>query len=337
MGQGNYTKPDYYAIIQNMKKLLFTFILLSVCCLYAKEPVSNPSINYYKGLSLKFINRYDPNGNKIYVYSAGSKSEDFLKYNSKNQLIKQENSKTKSSVENKYHSNGKLAYRKTISGTRKEEIWYDVHGCKTKRIDLLGKKSTTVNEYNPEGKIIHRKSDSGNYEEWYEYSASGYSCHGKEYNLEWWRTFDSQDNIIYEKTITDGSKIEENHLLYEYNKNGNIIHYKNEKEGIEQWNEYDADDKCVHTKSSDGTEYFFEYNAAGKCTHMKFSDGTESFYEYDAAGKCTHMKFSDGTECFYEYDSIGNEIYYKAKDGKERRTVYEYYSNGKIKEARIYN
>lgn len=308
-----------------MKKLLSIFLLLSVFSLYAREPVKNPSMNYYKGLSLRFINRYDPNGNKVYVYSAESKSEDFLKYNSKNQLIKQENSKTKGSVDYKYHSNGKIAYRKNISGKRKEEIWYDKNGYKIKKIDYRGKKSITVNEYNPEGKIIHRKSDAGNYEEWYEYSNSGYSCHGKEYSLEWWRTFDSQNNEIYEKMITDGSKIEEKHLLYEYNSNGKIIHYKYEEAGVEYWNEYNKNNLLVYHKSTAIVD--------GKHVPGQFE---EHWYEYNADGKCIRTKFSDGTESFYEYDSNGNEIYYKDKDGKEKRTVYEYYSDGKIKEVRIY-
>ncbi|WP_191014208.1 hypothetical protein [Treponema zioleckii] len=74
----------------------------------------------------------------------------------------------------------------------------------------------------------------------------------------------------------------------------------------------------------------------GRYSVLSFDKKGRLRQEFNADGKCIHAKSSDGTELFFEYDSNGNEIYFKSSDGRERRTVYEYYSNGKIKEAKIF-
>ena len=62
--------------------------------------------------------------------------------------------------------------------------------------------------------------------------------------------------------------------LYEYDSNGNLIHYK-KSNGFESWREYDSHGKLIHYKNSDGYEYWYEYDGNGNEIHYKNSDGYE--------------------------------------------------------------
>jgi len=66
--------------------------------------------------------------------------------------------------------------------------------------------------------------------------------------------------------------------LYEYDSNGNEIHYKN-SDGFESWSKYDSHGKVIHFKNSDGYEYWYEYDGNGNEIHYKNSDGYERWYD----------------------------------------------------------
>jgi YD repeat-containing protein len=68
-----------------------------------------------------------------------------------------------------------------------------------------------------------------------------------------------------------------NEPIYEYDSNGNEIHYK-DNDGYEWWCEYDSNGKLIHFKTSDGVEYWHEYDANGNYIHFKNSDGFEEWF-----------------------------------------------------------
>ena len=66
--------------------------------------------------------------------------------------------------------------------------------------------------------------------------------------------------------------------LYEYDSNGNEIHYKNSN-GYEWWSEFDINGKVIHYKNSTGYEIWREYDSNGNKTHYKYSNGDEFWYD----------------------------------------------------------
>ena len=103
--------------------------------------------------------------------------------------------------------------------------------------------------------------------------------------------------------------------LYEYDSNGNEIHYKNSN-GYEWWSEYDINGKLIHFKNSTGCEEWYEYDSNGSKTHFKYSDGYEWWAEFNSSGNLIHSKNSTGYEYWYDlwYDSNGNSITKKEFD-----------------------
>jgi YD repeat-containing protein len=111
--------------------------------------------------------------------------------------------------------------------------------------------------------------------------------------------------------------------IYEYDTNGNMIHYKNSN-GYEVWYERDTNGNPIHYRDSNGVEGWYERDTNGNPIHYRDSNGVEGWYEYDTNGKCIHYRNSFGLECWYEYDSKGNQIHYRNSEGVE----YWYDSDG---------
>ncbi len=66
------------------------------------------------------------------------------------------------------------------------------------------------------------------------------------------RKYDKRGNKIYhEDSICK--------IYYEYDKNNNLIHYKNIN-NFEFWKEFDENNNEIHYKSSSGYEEFYKYN-----------------------------------------------------------------------------
>ena len=307
-----------------MKKFIFLllFISISLCACSQNFPKE------YMGLRLTSVVRYDKNGNMIYHNRGKNAGETIIKYNSKNQQVKLENKKLKSSVETKYHSNGNKSYEKNIDNNKvSRQVWYDENGYGIKTIGFKGKTTETKNEYNADGKITHRIRTDGT-EIWYEYNSTGYKVYTKTDIDECWQEYDSHDNLIYEKTVKSDGKTEETKLQYDYNESGKITHFKNFNTDSEYWNEYTEDGKLVYSKSTPLSSEKDKY-APGEYVEM--------WNEFGENGKCIYKKYSDGREAFYEYDDAGNMIYYKNTSGNVTRYMYEFYSDGKIKEKREYS
>jgi len=81
--------------------------------------------------------------------------------------------------------------------------------------------------------------------------------------------------------------------ITEYDKDGNIIHYK-DSDGFEYWNKYDKNNNLIYHKDSDGDEYWNEYKNNNLIYH-KTSGGYESWYEYKNNKVINHLvHYSNG-------------------------------------------
>ena len=129
-----------------------------------------------------------------------------------------------------------------------------------------------------------------------------------------------------------GNKWVKLHSKTEYDKNGNLIHWK-DSDGDEEWHEYDKNGNEIYSKNSDGDEEWYEYNENGNKIYWKNSDGYEAWYEYDKNGNEIYWKNSYGDEAWYEYDKNGNLIHMKNSDGDEDWYEYSYWPDGTIKKA----
>ena len=77
--------------------------------------------------------------------------------------------------------------------------------------------------------------------------------------------------VIKEIPLSDFKKELKN---YEYDKNNNLIHFKNSN-GIEYWKEYDKNNNLIHSKYSYGYENWNEYDENNNLIHSKDSYGNE--------------------------------------------------------------
>ena len=132
---------------------------------------------------------------------------------------------------------------------------------------------------------------------------------------------------------------------YEYDRKGNLIHYKNNagmEECWEEWWEYDRKGKLIHYKDSIGDKLWCECDSKGNLIHCKDSTGYELWCECDSKGNLIHCKDSDDYEEWWKYDNKGNLIHCKDNDGHELWCEYDskgnkihYKSSGKIYDFRI--
>lgn len=67
------------------------------------------------------------------------------------------------------------------------------------------------------------------------------------------------------------------------NKNGTTRHIKHFT-GLQQWFEYNDQNKVSYTRDSNGFKRWFEYDEFNRLTHYKDSKGVEEYYSYDENG-----------------------------------------------------
>jgi len=98
----------------------------------------------------------------------------------------------------------------------------------------------------------------------------------------------------------------------EYDKNNNLIHYKNSN-GLEFWQEYDENNNLIHSKNTYGSD-------------------SESWWEYDKDNNLIHFKNTNGLEYWYKFDENNNEIKITEQEFKQierRKAKQELYLNNK--------
>lgn len=98
--------------------------------------------------------------------------------------------------------------------------------------------------------------------------------------------------------------------------NGNKIHEKRSRDGVENWYEYDKAGNQILRKISNGTEIYSEYDSKGnkiseKCIYDGKTLGRQYIYKYNSKNYLINLKEikykNDGTidttmETVYEYD-----------------------------------
>lgn len=201
--------------------------------------------------------KYDSKGNKIYMKSNkfGIKSEVFYEYDSRGNLVLEKTAdghetvyeydstgrlikKTEAQSETIYiyDSEGKLSSKQDDSSVRTYK--YDSKGriIYEKLKTEMGETSEVITEYNSTGRKVDYKYWPG--EDYYGFSKDFYFENIEEY--------DSNGNLVYEKTDMG---IE---CYYEYDSSGNEIHCTNTA-GYISWKEYvyDTDGRIIKI-----TEYY---------------------------------------------------------------------------------
>ena len=169
-------------------------------------------------------------------------------------------------------------------------------------------------------------------ERWYEYDSKGNKVHYKSTmgHDEWW-TYDSKNNVIeYNSTFLGSST-----TLYAYNKKGLLYKEKHiSKYGeSEKYYEYDDNGNLIHYKTSyQGDEYYAKYDEKGRLILKEDPYGNvlfELIEEYDKNGNLTNYKDEDIEIC-YEYDENNKLIYKKEVDINENYTTEEWYDNAGV-------
>ena len=72
--------------------------------------------------------------------------------------------------------------------------------------------------------------------------------------------------------------------INKYDKNNNLVHFKNSK-GYEEWKEYDENNNKIHYKNSGGDEEWFKYDEYNNLVYCKSSYGNEMWFKYDEKKK----------------------------------------------------
>ena len=116
---------------------------------------------------------------------------------------------------------------------------------------------------------------------------------------------------------------------YEYDSNGNIIHFKNNN--YEYWKRYDNNRKCIYFKDSTGYESLKQYN--GNIKYTIDQTGKECWKTFDKNGNIINLKsinrYNSVYEEWQEYDKFGNMIRFKNTDGVDTQYKYEYDNHGR--------
>lgn len=119
-----------------------------------------------------------------------------------------------------------------------------------------------------------------------------------------------------------GNKWVKLHSITEYDKNGNLIHWK-DSDGYEAWYEYDKNGNKIYWNDLYGSRWYDGYKG----------NGYEEWYKYDKNGNEIHYKDSEGDEEWREYDKKGKLLHSKTSDGDELWYEYSYRPDGTIKKA----
>jgi len=217
----------------------------------------------------------------------------------------------------KYDEQGRKIYERYPDGF---EIWYNTKGNMIHRKDSSGYEIWF--EYDEKGNLIHRKDSSG-YEIWYDEKGNRIHCKYSDGYEEWYdergnirhikdssgyeKWYDEEGNVIKQTYGTSNIKLVKQSQEEDpfYDEQGRKIYERNEKTGIEEWYEYDEQGNVIHWKDSSGNEEWYEYDEQGrKIYERNEKTGIEEWF--DEKGNVIHWKDSGGYEEWY--DDKGNVI-----------------------------
>lgn len=145
------------------------------------------------------------------------------------------------------------------------------------------------------------------------------TCRDKNDEFLFEETYDKNGNVITYKDCCFADRV------FEYDEKGNKIHEIDHSFGFETWYKYDEQGRLIYGKCSDGEEYFTTYYENGKVANRKYVTWLDETYDYDLYGNLVHSE-SKGFERWYEYDEKGNEIH--RRDSKGYESWIDYDENG---------
>lgn len=210
--------------------------------------------------------------------------------------------KGESIIKRKYDKNGRMI---SLQWGDMIQTWeYDDLGREI-RSTLNG--DETISEYIGD-KLVHYKSDYFNGYEWkIELDVNGNEIHSinNGSNIEWWK---------------------------EYDKNNNLIYYKTSK-GYEKWYYYDENNNLIHSKDTNNCWDYWKYNKNNTIKYHKTLVGdTTAEWDYDKYGNELHFKDSEGFEYWNKYQYTEEENTYTKLD---KESKYEMAWNRLSKEDKI--
>lgn len=262
---------------------------------------------------------YDSNNNilsKKCVSKDGKTTCDIYYTYDKSNNVLSETVKTNGKVilktTNSYFENGDIKTKNQKLDTgRKAKTTYDKHGNILLNVITDSEGRTTSNEYK------YTYDNKGNILKCINISKSHYYASGKEITTSVY-TYDKDGNkLTLDCKIDNGSNVRSYSKKWEYDTNGNLIHFTSTADEIK--------------------ESIYKYNSIGKKVYQKdiyvLNDKVRiQTWEYNTKGKVTVVK-EDGVEsASYTYDASGNLITLKQDS---ETTSYQYYDNGKIKNKTI--
>jgi len=121
---------------------------------------------------------------------------------------------------------------------------------------------------------------------------------GESFQEEGEETFDTNHIKVLE--IVDQSTIEgwpeaEKQDIEEFDKRGNLIYFKDCRDGFEYWKEYDQNNNVIHYKNSDNYEEWRKFDSNNNEIYFKSSLGLEKWKKFHN-GNCIYYKNSNGIQ-----------------------------------------
>ena len=240
-----------------------------------------------------------------------------------------------------YDANGRLILDTDPVGA---ETRYEYDACDRilKVTNALGQERVHIYEH---GRLVAVRDFDGYTEKW-KYDQAGRIQESIDKNgYSKFYSYDSRSNVSeirfpdggivkreYDKMGRLGAVVypEGGRLEYSYDSNGNCLS-RNEDGVITRWT-YDAMNHIRTMELSEDRIRRYEYDRAGRMIRRILEDGSVFKYFYSPDGKIIKRENPNGSIEKYSYDKMGRII--RKSDGFAEDTIYEYYPDGLLKNAR---
>ena len=114
-------------------------------------------------------------------------------------------------------------------------------------------------------------------------------------------------------------KLETNEMRQEFDENKNEVHYFDKETDIEYWYKYDKNGNLIYYKNSVGDEVWTEYDENNNEIYYKNNYDEEIWRTFDYNNNLIHLKRSDGYKIWYKYEFIsGKQIEITKREFEEK-------------------
>ena len=123
--------------------------------------------------------------------------------------------------------------------------------------------------------------------------------------------YNKKGNLVHFKDIKNGSPVE---IRYRYDENNNLIYRDNN--GFKLWFKYDKNNNLIYKKNSNNDKFLYEYDENNNCIHStNIEANCESIYEEMRNKKYeVWSKYDKNNNLIYTINSYGTEKWYKNRD-----------------------